>query len=328
MRPFAVLAAATSIELCLAPAVVTAVGLGGAWSGWLDLVNAAAPLTVAVAGAGVLAARMALPRGRTRTVCQLAALAAAAANLVVFGPGAASAPPAPAAGNLPTYRVVAANLYHENDMPFRAVGSVVARGADAVLTLEADGTTEQAKALLMKAYPYQSVCGSGAVRIWLKRSILAQGCGLPIRNAPAKWGKDFLWVRTTGPNGRPLVLAAVHLGRPYPPARQDQERAMLAQVMAGGLSSPDTILAGDFNTAPWTMAMIRQDRLLAGLRRLTGSQPTYPAENTLLRKAWPLPFLPIDHMYVGSHWRPVRIQRFRITGSDHLGLEADLALSR
>src|SRR5436305_1908468 len=87
MRALAVLAAATAIELCILPAVVTAVGLAGAWNGWLDLVNVAAPVTLAVAGIGAVAARAALPAGRTRSACQVAALLAATANLVLFGPG-------------------------------------------------------------------------------------------------------------------------------------------------------------------------------------------------------------------------------------------------
>jgi endonuclease/exonuclease/phosphatase (EEP) superfamily protein YafD len=328
MRPLAALAAATAIELCLAPAALTGLGVGGFWNGWLDLVNVAAPLTLAVTGVGVLAARAALPRGRTRTVCQIVAIAAAAANLVMFGPELAtlSSAASPAAGK--TYRIVSANLYRENDRPFRAVSAVVAEDADAVMTLETDGTASRVRQLLEKAYPYRTVCGSGDVRIWLKRPILQEGCGLALAHVQPKWGEAFAWVRTEGPDGRPIVLAAVHLGRPYPPARQDLERRGLAKAMAGGgLSTPETILAGDFNTVPWSMAMIRQDGMLAGLRRLTGAQPTFPAENNLLRTAWPLPFLPIDHIYAGRRWRAQRVRSFRIPGSDHMGVEADLRLA-
>jgi endonuclease/exonuclease/phosphatase (EEP) superfamily protein YafD len=74
------------------------------------------------------------------------------------------------------------------------------------------------------------------------------------------------------------------------------------------------IIAGDFNSTPWSFALRRQDRLF-GIERRTRALATWPART--LRSEAPFPFLPIDHVYAGKGWRTVSMQRGPRLGSDH-----------
>jgi endonuclease/exonuclease/phosphatase (EEP) superfamily protein YafD len=92
-----------------------------------------------------------------------------------------------------------------------------------------------------------------------------------------------------------------------------------------GLDVSRLILAGDFNITPWSRGMRRQDKLLAPLRRWTVAWFTWPARAAGF--AWPLPLLPIDHVYAGPAWGSVRLRRVRIPGSDHFATEATFRLA-
>lgn len=327
MTPSRILAAATAIELCVLTAVAALIGLRGASDDLLDLVNSAAPLLLVLAVLGAVLARTTLQAGLFRAVCISLALAAAVFNLVLLAPDAlhAVSAPGPKPGGRP-YRVVTANLYRDNYIPTHAVATLLAHHADALMLEETDGSAYSALAPIDQAYPYATRCPGADLTIWTRTPPLAQGCGLATPPGDEeKWGRSFAWVSTTGPDGRPIVLAAIHLGRPTEAGRQGWERAALAKALAG-LARGRIVLAGDFNTAPWTFGMFRQDRLLAPLRRISLFQPTYPA--LIAHRKWGTPWLPIDHVYVGGDWRAAAVSRFRTNGSDHFGLQADLGMDR
>ena len=100
-----------------------------------------------------------------------------------------------------------------------------------------------------------------------------------------------------------------------------RERGALALAVAD-LDARHLILAGDFNTTPWSQGMRRQDAMLAPLRRRTIAWFTWPARLLRLTLNWPLPLLPIDHVYGGPGWGQVRLRRVRLPGSDHFATEA------
>ncbi|MGZ3272278.1 MAG: endonuclease/exonuclease/phosphatase family protein [Caulobacteraceae bacterium] len=326
MSPIRILAASTAAEMCFGSAVVAVLGLGGAVNGWLDLFNCLAPLLMAVGLAGAAAAAGIWPRGRFRIACLVAGLAAALYGALLVVPDAASRLFGPGGNGGAAYRVVTANVFRDNRRPARAMAPILDRRADAVIVEEANGAIVTALPMLAAAYPYSSDCPGGGVRIWLKTPILAQGCGMktPPGTYPT-WGQDFAWVRTMAPDGRPIVLAGVHLGRPYPPRRQAVERQALADALAP-MGAARVLVAGDLNTASWTFGMRRTDGLLRPLIRRTSWPPTYPALIGTTQKPWPIPFLPIDHVYAGAGWVQTRMARFPIPGSDHLGLQLDARL--
>ncbi len=309
-------------------AILTGLGVAGAWNGWLDVLNCGAPLFLCVALACALAAHIVIDRGRLRTVCVIAALTAALFDGYLLGPDISSmmtrSRPHPGA----PYRIVTSNVFDENVGPFHAAKDIVARGADAVFLQETNGTAIRARGVLAHDYAYSTSCPNSGVQIWVKTAIVAQGCGLSLpKDAHSDWGHDFIWIKVMGPDGAPIILATTHLGRPYPPARQTLERQALIAALAG-LPRQALILTGDFNTVPWSFAMRRQDRYFRPLRRQTLLWPTWPAQINMLLRPWNLPLLPIDHIYTGQQWETGRLTRFRVAGSDHFATQADLILAR
>jgi endonuclease/exonuclease/phosphatase (EEP) superfamily protein YafD len=327
MSPLRILIAATAAQICFASALVAVLGLAGAGNGWLDLINCLAPVLIATGLVGAAAALKVWPKSRFRLACAAAGLAAALYGTAVSLPDVVGWLFGPGKDTGVAYRVVTANVFQGNLSPYRAVEAIAYRQADAVIVEEANGMAERAATqILSGAYPYSTACPDSDVKIWLRTPILAQGCGLtmPAGSYPT-WGRDFAWVRTLGPDGRPIVLAGVHLGRPYPPVRQAVERRALAGALAA-LSGSRVLAAGDMNTVPSSFGMRRMDGLLRPLTRRTFWLPTYPALIGVTHEGWGSPFLAIDHVYADAGWSRTKLTRFAIIGSDHFGLQVDAQL--
>jgi endonuclease/exonuclease/phosphatase (EEP) superfamily protein YafD len=85
------------------------------------------------------------------------------------------------------------------------------------------------------------------------------------------------------------------------------------------------ILAGDFNSTPWSFARREDDRRF-GLIRRDRAMWSWPAEFVGPHGFQaPFPFLPIDHIYAGPGWATVSVSRGPRLGSDHYPLIAVLA---
>ena len=219
-----------------------------------------------------------------------------------------------------TFRVLTVNGWINNPTPDAALAAILARNDDAVLVQETSGILQgPLQRGLRAAYPYTSACPSQDLEIWVKAPILGQSCGL----GPGLTG-SLASVTIAAPGQRSLTLATTHLSHPYPPTAQAAERVALAARMRA-LTAGDVILAGDFNATPWSFALKRLDSALAPLRRRTIGWFTWPARLDELELAWPLPFLPIDHLYASPDWSLVSLTRVRIPGADHFGAEAVLA---
>lgn len=125
---------------------------------------------------------------------------------------------------------------------------------------------------------------------------------------------------TYGSASGPMELATTHIGWPIWPETPSQIRG-LEQVVRQ-LPRERLILTGDFNLTPWSRELRRLDRGL-GLIRRDRAVPTWPAQ--LFGRDWPLPILPIDHIYAGSGWATVKVERGPNVGSDHYPLIVTLA---
>jgi endonuclease/exonuclease/phosphatase (EEP) superfamily protein YafD len=121
-------------------------------------------------------------------------------------------------------------------------------------------------------------------------------------------------------DGASLRLIAAHIGRPNPPGRQQRQLGVLREVI--GRNPESVILAGDFNSTPWSFTLRRFDHACA-MQRHTRALPTWPAQEwTRFRLPALAPFLPIDHVYSGRRWRLVSLRRGPRTSSDHFSVEA------
>lgn len=117
-----------------------------------------------------------------------------------------------------------------------------------------------------------------------------------------------------------LEVVTAHLDWPTRPV-VEQQRRDLAQVVA---SRPNArmVLTGDLNATPWSFTLRRMENDL-GVTRRDRALPTWPAQ--VMGQPWPLPFLPIDHVYAGRDWATVTVERGPWLGSDHYPVVVTLA---
>jgi len=306
------------MEIAAVAALLAVAGLGGSRNGWLDVINNFAPMILAMGLVGVGLAWWSLD-GATRITTICVALIAVAYGLALIAPDLAGALASHPQGGA-QFRILSANVWTDNPTPGLAIGEIIARDADAVFLQESNGTLRNEFVRLKSLYPYASECPGSGVQIFLKTPITAHGCG-PGPASPSQL--DWVWVETTASDGRPVTLATTHFSWPFPPGPQSAERTGLAASLSQ-LSRGDLILGGDFNTTPWSFAMRRQDQLFAPLKRRTLAWFSWPARLDALRRSWPLPILPIDHIYAGPNWQAASLTRLRMPGSDHFATEAVL----
>ena len=282
-------------------------GLIGAVWAWPDALNHFAPVWLCLAWIGGLAARLGLGPGRLRGWAVIAAaftvLAAGAPIAFEAYQGAAQTVPGP-----PTLTVLTFNRWWETPDSGREARAIRTSGADLVAIQEGNGFAAAALGL-RDAYPYQLSCsGRCDTMILSRRPFLATG--REDRSGPWRpGGTDFLWARTTAPDGRAVTLATVHLFWPIPPWVQRNQRLRVAADVAA-LPPDELILTGDFNLSPWSFTLRSLDRALAPLTRRTHGLLTFPA-------TWPLPFLALDEVFAAPEWKTVEVRPLPRAGSDH-----------
>lgn len=319
---------ATAAEAALASAALSVAGAAaGPWSEWADVLNAGAPAWL---GLGVLAAILAatgFDSGRARSVILgLAALGVGACLLRVapehIGSIAQPRNDPAAAGS---FKLLTVNVWRENRSTGRAVSDIVSAAADVVSLQEPHGLEPSHWRALSAVYPYRASCDRGrtfSAVLLSRRPFALSGCAIARTDAEGALG--YAWGRTSAPDGRPVDLISTHFTWPLPPGRQPAQSRALALALRGAQVG-DLVVAGDFNTTPWSYAMVRQDRAFAPLIRRTLALPTWPARLPRLDSGWPVPVLPIDHVYAGPQWRTLDVRRLGVTGSDHYGVLVTLA---
>ena len=309
-------ASAAAIGISAAAAILSVAGMGGWRNGWLDIINHFAPVVLLLALCGGVFAVAGMNPGLLRSETLGMAFVAAALSSALVVPELMKATPI-RRGRGRALRILSANVWFSNPTPAEAVSAILARDADIVFLQESNGSLRGELYRLRLQYPFGSECPDSGERIFVKSPILAQGCGL---GSPAG---DLVWVQIAMADGRPVTLVTAHFSKPFPPAEQQAEREALAAKIRS-LPNDDLILTGDFNTTPWSFAMRRQDRSLMPLQRRTIAWSTWPARLVKSGWLWPVPFLPIDHIYSSPRWGKARLSRLRVPGSDHFATEAVL----
>jgi endonuclease/exonuclease/phosphatase (EEP) superfamily protein YafD len=120
----------------------------------------------------------------------------------------------------------------------------------------------------------------------------------------------------------PFEVIGVHHAWPFD-ADQPRQEARLAQAI-GEADRRRVIVAGDFNSAPWSFARRRWDAAFAIPRR-DRAVASWPARSYGWLRWFGTPFLPIDHVYAGPGWGTVSVRRGPRLGSDHYPLVVTLA---
>ncbi|MFA7595148.1 MAG: endonuclease/exonuclease/phosphatase family protein [Novosphingobium sp.] len=289
------------------------ISLLGAVSYRADSTNIVAPYWLAL-GLAILCVIAWFSRRAARSAALALLLGYAAMAVALLGP---LIPGSASASDATRIRVVSFNMYKANPDPDAAMDWIIGQDADFVILLEAFRSNLPAVARLRQHYPYSYNCaGSG----YCSTVILAR--------QPAK----DVWPLASGDPenrqtlsavaahfeiaGRTIPITGVHFDRPWPLGQQEQYWGELSNAAA--TVGRRGILAGDFNSAPWTFAM---RRLSAGgeLRLASGAMGTWPtnAPVGVLR-------LPLDQVYLGPCLDPVSVRRGPALGSDHFPIVTDI----
>lgn len=303
----ALVLAAASLILASSPWI-------GAWIPAVDLLSPAWPLALILALAALAVVRL---RG------VVAAMALAALGLCVPTLLAIPRPDenmSQSQGNAIRLRVVTHNVWAANTDPAGTVAALVASDADLLLLQEVDQKFAGALPLLRRFYPFSNPCNQYCSLAILSRYPIERvrygfrrPDGTPI-------GPGLIQTRVHLPTGIIFPIATIHLPRGRPLQEDKRQRLTLAMaVQTADMRS--LILAGDFNLVPWSSRLKWLDAAMRPMRRATAT-PSWPAR--ALDHRFPLPLVPIDHLYAGPNWALVAARRLDRTGSDHYPIAVDL----
>lgn len=285
--------------------------LGGRFSERLDVLTHFAPVYLA-AGAVVLVAAIFAER---RVVIAALGAVAVAASLALMAPELLrrqSAPtPAGAAGQI---KVIQFNAGPASDRLEARLAWLAKEDPD-ILVVE-DSLPVFQTALTYRLRRHMACGRTCEVAIFTRQR--------PVRIESPRRGRHGLGpavavAHVDHPAGT-FPVVGTHYEWPIYLRNHRENGARLLQIVQP-LAKERLILAGDFNSTPWSFARRREDAAL-GIERRTHALPTWPANG-----AFGLAFLPIDHLYAGRGWRTVSIRRGPRLGSDHYPVVAVLAPS-
>ena len=313
---------AAILIMALPPALLAALGLGGAFSERLDVLTHFTPLYglggLCVLGLAGLAGPPNLPAMTLGLVAVLAAGAMMAPDWIArlarrrgVAEGA-------------TLKLIQFNLWYRNQDPARTARWIEAEQPDVVVVEEAVGAATPVLDALAAGLPHRSLRldGRRSMTLILSRFPMSDSGDLADIDPSHFSGA---WARIDDGVG-PFVVVGAHLTWPVPPRpHQAQSRGVSRRLDAFDRSS--LIVAGDFNATPWSFALRRQDARFA-IPRLSRALATWPAARTQWGFTIPLAILPLDHIYAGPAWRLVSLTRGPRLGSDHLPLVVVLARNK
>lgn len=311
----------TALMLALVGAAFALACLGGVFSDRLDALTHFAPIWLAM-GLGGLGLGLVSARDAERIAIAAIALVAVLACGALMTPEllAALGQPKPAPREARQIKLVQFNLWAGNDDPEATLKWILAQDAD-ILTLE-EGGGESWPVIegLRRTYPYSVSCdGKRYCDTWIfsrKPMVKRRGFYQDRRRVAAATAtlKD--------PDGNFTVVAA-HYVWPLPAGRQQVQTRVMTQALKA-FDSDSLIVAGDFNSTPWSFSLRRQDKAF-GLERRTRALATWPTGAFSRLGTSPFPLLPIDHVYAGKAWKTVKVERGPRLGSDHRPVVVTLA---
>jgi len=286
----------------------------------LDLLNHAQILLFPATLIGVAIVALAL-RGTMRSVAVIYAIVGFAASANVMLPEFATAlntrPAAPASD---TVTVMTHNLFGLHYEMAQVTAAIKGENPDIIVLQEYFG--EQATGLhpeLLADYPFFVRCRGGKranLGLYSRFPFQQEQDGACPNNAYVTERTGHILAQFHTPGGKAFKLLTTHMDWPFPVDRQREQLAALSSVLAG-IDGP-LIVAGDFNSTPWSYAL-RDFVASNGLVRETVNLVTYPLRFFYLG-AWrdTIPFLPLDHVMTRGGIVVHELHAGQPTASDHL----------
>ena len=287
------------------------------------------------AAASILALCFLLLRARKTA---LLAFALFVWNVVQIWPGLGDlSAKAQAQSGAPLLKLVSYNLWYRNEDPAATLAYLAHSGADVIGLVEATPRLKIALAPLKVLYPHGidcvSVDPSCEIMLLSKHPLRKPYAGKIDGRYPYIAQGEIDW------GGRAVTVAVAHLSWPLltpttainatmlePPAPELPDLPRLAQArQAANLAAhvnklpPDLVLMGDFNNASWSTIQIAF-RKATGLDNRGTYLPSWPTF------AGPLFRLPLDHVFLRGGLSLTDIRLGPNVGSDHLPVEAEVAV--
>lgn len=223
--------------------------------------------------------------------------------------------------------IVIHNVARANADPVATRNLLIDSGADILLLQEFGGVMRSQIEPLARDFPWHSKCPRGCDQAIFSRLPMSRARWRFRDSTGRMIGPQLVWADIYPDERRRFRVASLHLPWPVPDETQALARVELVNA-AAILSATVTdamIIGGDFNLTPWGASMRRLDEGLVPLRRVTRAQWSYPAR--IKGKRWPLPFLPIDHLFAGPGWDVEEVEPLSGSGSDHVPLRIVLRRS-
>lgn len=218
-------------------------------------------------------------------------------------------------GAVAPFRLVTYNAWQRDHAPLAEY--LESTGADVIVLQEIGRTQADALHARLPSYPYaHTQPGLEGAVVFSRWPVLdARTLRLGEGGTPASW-VVIRWRDVT------TTVLGVHLHWPLGGRSARLRNQELAQLVVHARSVAGPLLvAGDFNTTPWSshfQDMIRN----SGLRNCAAGRALLPS--------WPAQFMPlgiaIDHCLASNHWRSLDVRTGPRLGSDHLPVIADLML--
>ncbi len=218
-----------------------------------------------------------------------------------------------------TVSIISLNVYTANEDKAAVVDYLRDRQPDLIVVMEVDDNWAAALQELNDLYAHRILhprtdnFGIGLFSKWpLTQPRIVEFAGTDLPNV----------VTTIQRNGKEFLLVATHPLPPIGAANTRERNAQLREVADFVKRSPlPCIVAGDFNTTPWSSAF-RDFAARSGLKDSAlgrGVQGSWNAKSWLVR-------IPIDQVFVPSDAIVVRRVVGPNVGSDHFPIEATIAL--
>ncbi len=271
---------------------------------------------------GALAALLALASLVLRWRIPAAAFALAAFAALLGAEELLRAPEVPAApGETRPLTLATANIFYGNRSLPEAVEALLGLGADVLVTHETPEALLEAPGALAARYPWRRFAGGpesqGRPVIWSTLPFLTR----PTDRAGGH--PDHLFATLDLGGGAGVQVAALHLDWPLVGSQAWQMEDF--HRFWSAFAAP-TVVAGDFNAAPWSAAVRRVERI-SRTRVIGGFRPTWTGgKGGRSGRLW-IPFgLPIDHVLVSEGIGVSEARTAWIPGADHRAVVVGLAI--
>lgn len=274
-------------------------------------------VVLAVVSLAILVATRYRREGFVGLVFAVAAFATTAGSMLLPVIPTASAGHGPGEPEQAVYRLMHLNLRFDNPEPEKALSLIGRLKPDVITLAEVSEEWHPRLALLKAAYPYSKICDVarhiGSVAILSRRPFSPD-------EEPRCMMGGVMARATVLFGGRPVDVAALHLGWPWPMGHHWHIGRLRPQFEA---LADDALLAGDFNAVDWSHAVGRVAQYSRMKPVVVG--PTWLHRD--LPKSWrPYIGLPIDHAMAKGDIRILSAGTGEDAGSDHLPIVIDFSL--